>query len=232
MEEINSAIVLAAGRGRRMQSDIPKQYMDLCGKPVIYYSLKVFEDFEPVREVILVAGKEDLDYCRKEIVDRYHFTKVGKIIAGGKERYHSVYEGLREVSPDSSYVFIHDGARPCVDRSVLERYMQDVRKYQACVCGMPSKDTVRIADREGFAQAKPDRTSVWMMQTPQVFSYTLILKAYEKMLAGCTDGITDDAMAVERTMGRRIKLTEGSWRNIKITTPEDLELAALFVRNE
>ena len=87
MEEINSAIVLAAGRGRRMQSDIPKQYMDLCGKPVIYYSLKVFEDFEPVREVILVAGKEDLDYCRKEIVDRYHFTKVGKIIAGGKERY-------------------------------------------------------------------------------------------------------------------------------------------------
>ena len=227
-KERNVAVILAAGRGSRMHSAVQKQYLHVGGKPVLYYSLKQFEEFEGVDEIILVTGKEEIEYCREAIVDAFGLKKVKQIIPGGKERYHSVYEGLRAAG-DCDYVFIHDGARPFPDRAMLERALKAVRQYKACVVGMPVKDTIKLADEEEFAVETPDRSRLWMVQTPQVFDCSLIRDAYTVMMEKKLSGITDDAMVLEKVTGRKVKLVEGSYRNIKITTPEDLLVAEAFL---
>lgn len=223
------AIVLAAGSGKRMNSQVHKQYLIIQDRPVLYYSLKAFED-SAVDEIVLVVGKGEEKFCRKEIVDKYGISKVKAIVEGGKERYHSVFEGLKQTS-DADYVLIHDGARPFVNQDIIRRCMQEVQKYQACVVGMPVKDTIKIADEEGYAKQTPDRKNVWMIQTPQTFSYALIYEAYEEMLKTEDTAITDDAMVLERIKGKKSKLIEGSYRNIKITTPEDLLIANVYLQH-
>ena len=224
-----AAIVLAAGSGKRMNSKVHKQYLIIQDRPVLYYSLKAFED-SAVDEIVLVVGKGEEEFCRKEIVDKYGISKVKAIVEGGKERYHSVFEGLKQTS-DADYVLIHDGARPFVNQDIIRRCMQEVQKYQACVVGMPVKDTIKIADEEGYAKQTPDRKNVWMIQTPQTFSYVLIYEAYEEMLKTEDTAITDDAMVLERIKGKKSKLIEGSYRNIKITTPEDLLIANVYLQH-
>ncbi len=224
-----AAIVLAAGSGKRMNSKVHKQYLIIQDRPVLYYSLKAFED-SAVDEIVLVVGKGEEEFCRKEIVDKYGISKVKAIVEGGKERYHSVFEGLKQTS-DADYVLIHDGARPFVNQDIIRRCMQEVQKYQACVVGMPVKDTIKIADEEGYAKQTPDRKNVWMIQTPQTFSYALIYEAYEEMLKTEDTAITDDAMVLERIKGKKSKLIEGSYRNIKITTPEDLLIANVYLQH-
>lgn len=224
-----TAIVLAAGSGKRMNSKVHKQYLIIQDRPVLYYSLKAFED-SVVDEIVLVVGKGEEKFCRKEIVDKYGISKVKAIVEGGKERYHSVFEGLKQTS-DADYVLIHDGARPFVNQDIIRRCMQEVQKYQACVVGMPVKDTIKIADEEGYAKQTPDRKNVWMIQTPQTFSYALIYEAYEEMLKTEDTAITDDAMVLERIKGKKSKLIEGSYRNIKITTPEDLLIANVYLQH-
>lgn len=224
-----TAIVLAAGSGKRMNSKVHKQYLIIQDRPVLYYSLKAFED-SAVDEIVLVVGKGEEKFCRKEIVDKYGISKVKAIVEGGKERYHSVFEGLKQTS-DADYVLIHDGARPFVNQDIIRRCMQEVQKYQACVVGMPVKDTIKIADEEGYAKQTPDRKNVWMIQTPQTFSYALIYEAYEEMLKTEDTAITDDAMVLERIKGEKSKLIEGSYRNIKITTPEDLLIANVYLQH-
>lgn len=224
-----TAIVLAAGSGKRMNSKVHKQYLIIQDRPVLYYSLKEFED-SAVDEIVLVVGKGEEKFCRKEIVDKYGISKVKAIVEGGKERYHSVFEGLKQTS-DADYVLIHDGARPFVNQDIIRRCMQEVQKYQACVVGMPVKDTIKIADEEGYAKQTPDRKNVWMIQTPQTFSYALIYEVYEEMLKTEDTAITDDAMVLERIKGKKSKLIEGSYRNIKITTPEDLLIANVYLQH-
>lgn len=224
-----AAIVLAAGSGKRMNSKVHKQYLIIQDRPVLYYSLKAFED-SAVDEIVLVVGKGEEKFCRKEIVDKYGISKVKAIVEGGKERYHSVFEGLKQTS-DADYVLIHDGARPFVNQDIIRRCMQEVQKYQACVVGMPVKDTIKIADEEGYAKQTPDRKNVWMIQTPQTFSYALIYEAYGEMLKTEDTAITDDAMVLERIKGKKSKLIEGSYRNIKITTPEDLLIANVYLQH-
>lgn len=224
-----AAIVLAAGSGKRMNSKVHKQYLIIQDRPVLYYSLKAFED-SAVDEIVLVVGKGEEEFGRKEIVDKYGISKVKAIVEGGKERYHSVFEGLKQTS-DADYVLIHDGARPFVNQDIIRRCMQEVQKYQACVVGMPVKDTIKIADEEGYAKQTPDRKNVWMIQTPQTFSYALIYEAYEEMLKTEDTAITDDAMVLERIKGKKSKLIEGSYRNIKITTPEDLLIANVYLQH-
>lgn len=227
------AIVLAAGRGSRMNSDIPKQYLKIKEKPVLYYALKTFQD-SFVDRIILVTSESDIEYCRRNIVEEYGFNKVTRIVAGGKERYHSVYAGICAAG-ECDYIFIHDGARPFVTEMMLERAYRCVGEYDACVIGMPVKDTIKIADEEGFAATTPKRNLVWMIQTPQVFSYSLIKDAYtslikeEKNILQKGIQITDDAMVVESFTDRKVKLVEGSYENIKITTPEDLNIAESFL---
>lgn len=224
-----AAIVLAAGSGKRMNSQVHKQYLIIQDRPVLYYSLKEFED-SAVDEIVLVVGKGEEEFCRREIVDKYGISKVKAIVEGGKERYHSVFEGLKQTS-DADYVLIHDGARPFVNQDIIRRCMQEVQKYQACVVGMPVKDTIKIADEGGYAKQTPDRKNVWMIQTPQTFSYALIYEAYEEMLKTEDTAITDDAMVLERIKGKKSKLIEGSYRNIKITTPEDLLIANVYLQH-
>lgn len=235
MSRKNVAIVLAAGRGTRMNSAVQKQYLLVNGYPVLYYSLNVFQRSQWIDEIILVTGKEEMDFCKKEIVERYQLTKVKHIIPGGKERYHSVYNGLTQIT-EEGYVFIHDGARPCIDEELLQRAMQAAEKYRACVVGMPVKDTIKISDADGFATHTPPRSLVWQIQTPQVFETGLVKNCYEKLMREMETtadvSVTDDAMVVERESDVKVKLVEGSYSNIKITTPEDLRLAEVFLEKK
>lgn len=222
------AIVLAAGRGKRMQSDVAKQYLLVRNKPVLYYSLKAFQD-SLVDEIILVTAESEIAYCKEEIVEKYEFSKVSQIVAGGKERYHSVHNGLKACE-DADIILIHDGARPFVDDAIIARNINMVKEYGACVTGMPVKDTIKISDAEGFVQETPRRDLIWTIQTPQTFCYDLIKNAYDTFLnneeANCKlYNVTDDAMVAELFGGLKVKLVEGSYNNVKITTPEDMVLA-------
>lgn len=222
------AIVLAAGRGKRMQSDVAKQYLLVRNKPVLYYSLKAFQD-SAVDEIILVTAESEIEYCREDIVKKYHIDKVGKIVAGGKERYHSVYNGLKACE-DADIVLIHDGARPFVDDEIICRNINMVKENGACVTGMPVKDTIKIADDAGFVKETPKRDLIWTIQTPQTFRYDLIKGAYDTFLEREEEHckqyqVTDDSMVAEIFGGLNVKLVEGSYNNVKITTPEDMALA-------
>lgn len=225
-----TAIVLAAGSGKRMGTKTQKQYLDLEGKPVLYYSLKTFEEAERIDDIILVVGESEISYCREEIVQRYGFTKIQKIVAGGSERYESVWNAL-QVCDGTDYVFIHDGARPFVTEDMIERAYQAVVSDRACVIGMPVKDTIKIADEDGYIAETPNRDYVWMIQTPQVFEKELVYTAYAKLMENPQLKVTDDAQVVESMMYEDVRLVHGSYENIKITTPEDLEIAKLFLKN-
>lgn len=222
-----TAVVLAGGSGKRMNSEIHKQYLLLRGKPVLYYSLKAFEE-SGVSDIVLVVGAGEVAYCREEIIEKYGISKVRSVVEGGKERYHSVYEGLK-ASEGADYVLIHDGARPLVDHDIIRRSMEAVAAHQACAAGMPVKDTIKIVDEAGYAKETPDRSLVWQVQTPQTFSYPLIRDAYETMFLEQSCSVTDDAMVLEKMTGHPVKLIEGSYRNIKITTPEDLAAAEHYM---
>ena len=224
-----TAIVLSAGQGKRMGASVQKQYIELEGKPVIYYTLKAFQDSAVIDDIVLVVGKDQDSYVKEEIVDFYGFTKVSTIVEGGKERYDSVWEGLKTIKKEG-YVFIHDGARLFVNEEILLRGYETVEKYRACVAGMPSKDTVKLVDENTFAKETPNRKYVWTIQTPQIFETSLIKEAYGKIMQGDCTGVTDDAMVVEQTMNVPVKLFEGSYENIKITTPEDLDIAKVFLK--
>lgn len=233
--EKTAAIVLAAGQGKRMQAGQPKQFMLLGGKPVLYYALAAFEKSD-VDEIILVTGANEIDYCRSEIVERYGFRKVTQIIPGGKERYHSVACGLKALKQSGcDIVLIHDGARPFVTEEMIRQMIAETKVYHACVTGTLVKDTIKIADEEGFCATTPDRKRVWAVQTPQSFAYPLVLGAYEKLLAEEENllqagvSITDDAMVVERMTSQKVKLVEGSYRNIKLTTPEDMIVCECYL---
>lgn len=269
----NTAVVLAAGTGSRMKSDVAKQFLTLLDKPLIYYALRVMEESEIIDDVILVTGEHDMERMRVDVVERYGFRKVRVIIPGGSERCFSVANAMRWIAGTSSlaqhgaepldnsawkkdedgrerYVFIHDGARPFVTEEILQRTYEAAKECRACVAAMPSKDTVKISDEEGFAIQTPERKLVWTVQTPQVFERELIVKAYAKfeMMQGVAslekaagqegsvaEGsrmrplVTDDASVVERFTDVKVKLVEGSYSNLKVTTPEDMVVATALL---
>ncbi len=222
------AIILAAGKGTRMHSDVSKQYMFLGEKPILCYCLEIFEK-SFIDEIILVTAKDEIEYCKQEILAPYSFKKVTAVVAGGNERYHSVFEGLKCV-PDASFIYIHDGARPFIEQELLKRLQEEVVKYGACVTAVPVKDTIKRMDEEGFVVETVSRQTLWSIQTPQVFEGKIIRDAYNKLMEQETKGeiptqITDDAMVVEKFGETRIKRVMGSYKNIKITTQEDLKIA-------
>ena len=225
-----TAIVLSAGQGKRMGASVQKQYIELDGKPVIYYTIKAFQESGIIDDIVLVVGNGQISYVKEEIVDLYGFTKVHTIVEGGKERYDSVWSGLQTIKNEDGYAFIHDGARLFVNEDIIRRGYETVEAYKACVAGMPSKDTVKIVDENTFASETPNRKYVWSVQTPQIFETSLIKEAYRKIMQGDCAGVTDDAMVVEKTMSVPVKLFEGSYENIKITTPEDLSIAKMFLK--
>lgn len=227
-KETYTAVVLAAGKGSRMKSSVSKQFMKLLGKPLVYYALKAFQESD-VDEIILVTGKDSIEYCQHKIVEKYGFTKVSHVIAGGKERYESVYEALKVAKKD--YVLIHDGARAFVDDKIIGSSMEAVKQYKACVIGMPIKDTIKIVDENQIAMDTPQRAFVWQIQTPQCFVTEEIREAYRLMMGQSNKNITDDAMVMEQYGDRKIKLIQGSYENIKITTPEDMVIGTALLKD-
>ena len=224
-----AAIVLAAGKGSRMHMDIQKQYATILGKPVIAYTLDAFETSQ-VDDIILVVGEGEIPFARKQIDYHFGYTKVSQIVTGGKERYESVYKGLC-AAKDSTYALIHDGARAFITPELIAQCIRDVIAYDACVMAVPVKDTIKIVDEEQYSVSTPDRKVMWQMQTPQCFRLPEIREAYRRMLESGDNTMTDDAMVMEKYGSRRVKMTMGSYENIKLTTPGDFILGEAILKN-
>ncbi len=223
-----SAIILAAGSGSRMKSEKAKQYIEINGKPLLYYSLKVF-DASVVDEIVLVTRGNDIDFVKEEIVEKYGFHKVRRVVAGGKERFESVNKGIKACDKRNKIIMIHDCARPCVTNRMILDSISGARRYKACTVAMPVKDTIKIVDDNEFGVETPDRRRVYQIQTPQTFDRELLLEAYERLRLSGDRDITDDTMIVERYMDVHSKMIEGSYENIKVTTPEDIRIAEMYL---
>ena len=223
-----AAVVPAAGRGSRMGLEEKKQFLSLAGIPVLGHVLKVLEASRVIQSIVIVVGPGEEKYCRSVVVDKLGIEKVAAIVPGGKERQDSVYSGLLALSPDTGIVVVHDGARPLLSPEGLKEVVEAAETHGAATCAVPVKDTVKLAGKDGFVSRTLPRGQLWLTQTPQAFRYEIILNAHirarEKNFVG-----TDDAGLVEH-MGLPVKLVSGSYKNIKITTPEDLIMASAILR--
>lgn len=233
-----AAIILAAGKGTRMQSQTLKQYLALENKPVLFYSLDTFSKLDIIDEIILVVSKGESEYCKAEIVDKYKIKKVRVITEGGAERYLSVQNGLMQVSEDVEYVMVHDSARPLITADTINGAYKALVDKGACVVGVPVKDTIKQTDDNARVAKTLPRNTLWTAQTPQCFKKEVLTRAYNNMYesmkaaekSGKTLVITDDAMIVEEYGGVNVWMVKGEYTNIKITTPEDIELAKLYMK--
>ncbi len=216
-----SAIVLAGGRGKRMGSVQSKQYIDLNGKPILYYTLRQFIDNDLINRIILVLPKDEIEYCRKEVLDKFGLI-VDDIVSGGAERQESVYNGLTKAN-GSEIVLIHDGVRPFVSKKTIDEAIKYAKKYKASAPGVMPKDTIKIKSKDGFSIKTLNRSELVAIQTPQAFDYNMIYDCHKKLKE---KGIlvTDDTMVAE-LFGNEVYIYEGEYTNIKITTPDDLILA-------
>ena len=226
MAEKNTAIVLAAGQGKRMHSKIQKQFLEIQGYPVLYYSLCCFQKSSLIHDIILVTGEESVSYCKEEIVQKYGLTKVSAVIPGGKERYDSVYAGLCACK-DCEYVLIHDGARPFISERIIDEGIKYAKAYGASAPGVIPKDTIKIKNNDNLSVDTPDRNTLVAVQTPQCFKYDEIYQCHKKVKKE-NIAVTDDTSVVEM-YGHKVYLYEGDYINIKITTPEDLILAERLI---
>ncbi|MCK4503089.1 MAG: 2-C-methyl-D-erythritol 4-phosphate cytidylyltransferase [Desulfuromonadales bacterium] len=226
-----TVLIPAAGTGRRMGGTVSKQYLELVGKPILAHTLTLFENHPQVENIYLIVPCGDIDYCQEQIVERYGFSKVQRIVAGGAERQDSVRNGLQALVEDGfgqpqRPILIHDGARPLFDSRKLSALIEVVCETGACTIGVPVKDTIKQVENS-MITASPDRRLLWQVQTPQGFQYQLIDKAFAQADA---DGFvaTDDASLVER-LGHTVQMLEGDYRNIKVTTPEDILIAVALL---
>lgn len=218
----NSVIIVAAGAGKRMNSSVAKQFIEINEKTILAYTIEKFENCSEIHEIIIVVNKDSVEFCRNNIVNKYNFEKVKHIVEGGKERQDSVYNGLLKANKKTDIVLIHDGVRPFIESENIKEVIEQTKKYDCCVLGVKVKDTIKVCDENGFILQTPDRSFLWAAQTPQAFKYNLILEAYEKALSkDCS--ATDDSVIAEMA-GHKVKLVEGSYENIKITTKEDLAM--------
>ena len=220
------SIVLAGGKGKRMGTDISKQFIEINEKPIIYYTLKAFEDCKEIDETILVLPKDEIEYFKNEIQSKFNF-KISKIVAGGKERQDSVYNALKNLR-DCDIVLIHDGARAFVSERIIKDGIKYAKEFGAAAPGVMPKDTIKVKDSNSFSVETPERSSLVAVQTPQCFNYDLIKRGHDKIKS---EGIlvTDDTMIID-ILGKDVYLFDGDYKNIKITTPEDLILAKEFIK--
>lgn len=222
------AIIVSAGKGQRFMEGRKKQFFLLADKPILTHTLDKFENCPLIDSILLVVGQEDMDYCLKEIIEKNRYRKISQIVPGGKRRQDSVKNGMDALSRDANIVVIHDGVRPFVTREMIEDSIHSAQRFGAVVMAMPVKETIKMADADGTVLKTLDRESLWQIQTPQTFQAHVIKEAYQKATENGFMG-TDDASLVER-LGIKVHILPGSYTNIKITTPEDLILANLFLR--
>ena len=224
------ALIPAAGMGKRMGASINKQYLLLDGMPILARTLEAFERSPLVDGIFVVIPADEIPFCREQVVERHGLTKVREIVAGGAERQQSVLNGLRAMegtAGEDDVVLVHDGVRPFVTEDILGRATVAARENDGALVAVPAKDTVKVVEN-GVITATPPRETLWLAQTPQAFRYGVIRAAHEVADAERFLG-TDDAMLVER-LGRQVRIVVGDYRNIKITTPEDMVLAEAFLK--
>ena len=216
-------LVPAAGAGRRMGAETNKQYLELADRPLLARTLDVFERHPLIDSIIIIVSPAEIAYCQEEIVTRGNYRKVTAVIAGGAERQDSVYCGLQACqADDDDLILIHDGARPLVSAGIIDRVIDSVQQHAACLTAVPVKDTVKVV-QDGWVIDTPERATLWLAQTPQAFRYRLIRSAHDR---AAEQGMraTDDAELAEWA-GAKVRVVQGEYRNLKITTPEDLEVA-------
>ncbi|MCL2760814.1 MAG: 2-C-methyl-D-erythritol 4-phosphate cytidylyltransferase [Desulfuromonadales bacterium] len=230
MKKKTIALIPAAGMGKRMGASINKQYLSLGGMPIVARTIKLFQEADFIDEIYPIVPLAEIEYCQKEVIDKFVFTKVRSIVAGGPERQHSVRNGLRAIDGSNSedIVIIHDGVRPLVPLNVVKESVKTASVYDGAVVAVPVKDTVKVVD-DGQITETPPRGRLWLAQTPQTFRYKIIRDAHE---AADVEGFlgTDDASLLER-LGKKVGIVLGDYRNIKITTPEDIVLAEAFLKS-
>jgi 2-C-methyl-D-erythritol 4-phosphate cytidylyltransferase len=221
-------IIVSAGKGHRFMKGKKKQFYLLADKPILAHTLDKFENCPLIHSILLVVGQEDMDYCLKEIIEKYQYRKISQIVPGGKRRQESVKNGIDFLSKDTDIVVIHDGVRPFVTKEMIEESIRSAVRFQAVVMAMPVKETVKMVQRDGTVLKTLDRDSLWQIQTPQTFQVNVIKEAHYRAMEDGFIG-TDDASLVER-LGVKVRILPGSYTNIKITTPEDLMLAHLILQ--
>lgn len=225
------AIIPAAGFGIRMSSDIPKQYLKLNDRPILSITVKKFNECALINEIILVVPPMDVDFCKKEIVEKFGFNKVIKVIPGGSRRQDSVRAGIEAIEGECDSVLIHDGVRPFVKSETIEKTVKLIPENRAVITALPAKDTVKKVGEGGFVLKTYDRRLLWLVQTPQAFLYEDIYNAHMKALMEGWDELTDDALLMEK-MGIPVRVIPGDEENIKITTPHDLEYAEFLLNRK
>ncbi|MDI6786653.1 MAG: 2-C-methyl-D-erythritol 4-phosphate cytidylyltransferase [bacterium] len=225
-----TAIIVAAGLGKRMGENIPKQYLDINGKPLIYYTLHKIAFCSKINDIILVVAEDKIHYCLKEIIEKYRIPKIKEIIAGGEKRQDSVYHGLKKVDLDTEIVLIHDGVRPLVDSHLLEKIILKTIEKDATVIGKPISDTIVRRDDLNYIKKILNRKNVYALETPQCFKYGLIMQAYQKAYQE-NYYETDDTSLVVR-MGRKVAIIESDKINIKVTHPKDLYMAEYLLSKD
>ncbi|HOD34376.1 MAG TPA: 2-C-methyl-D-erythritol 4-phosphate cytidylyltransferase [Syntrophales bacterium] len=223
------AIIPAAGSGRRMEGALSKQYLALAGVPILVHTLRKFEGAPAVDTVFLVVPAGDEDVIRRDMVDSYGLRKVRKILPGGRERQDSVRAGIDALPEDTEIVVIHDAVRPFVTGELIAASVEGARAFGAVSLGVPVKDTVKSVETGGWVDHTMERAKLWLTQTPQTFRVEVIREAYRRAFADGFYG-TDDASLAER-IGIRVRMLPGIYENIKITTPGDIELGAILIRN-
>ncbi|MBN2516313.1 MAG: 2-C-methyl-D-erythritol 4-phosphate cytidylyltransferase [Deltaproteobacteria bacterium] len=222
------AVIVAGGTGKRMGHDSAKQYLMLGAIPIIVHTLRAFEKASLVHDIVLVVPAHDIDYVKISVVELYGISKVKHIISGGAKRQDSVKNGLEAVSNDCSVVVIHDGVRPFVSAELINTSVMKAIEAGAVTVGVPVKDTVKSVTGDGIVKETLDRQELWLTQTPQTFTREIIQQAYRRAYEDNFYG-TDEASLVER-MNVKIIMMNGSYENIKITTPEDLALGEFILK--
>jgi 2-C-methyl-D-erythritol 4-phosphate cytidylyltransferase len=215
-----SAIIPAAGMGIRMGSNIPKQFLLLDGKPILHHTLSVLDSCSVVTEIVLVVSEKEIENTQQQIQDSY--PKVAKVIAGGKERQDSVYNGLQSLGSETDIVVVHDGVRPFVTENLIRETVEAARDFGAAITAIPVSDTIKKVNEQGKVESTIDRSGLWRVQTPQTFQVSLLREAFVKAQADNFYG-TDEGSLIEY-LGRDVKVIPGSELNIKITRSEDLVL--------
>lgn len=226
--EKNCAIILAGGRGSRMGKKINKLFLKMKDRPLLAYTLEAFEKNKCIDSIILVSAKDELEYCKSEIVLKYSFRKVKQIVCGGDTRQQSVLNGLN-VAGECNVILIHDGARPFVSQKIISEGIKYANIYGACACGVRPKDTIKVKNKDGFSDSTLDRNKLFCVQTPQSFKRDIIINSHKNIVSKDISA-TDDTMIAEIS-GYSVFLYEGSYVNIKITTPDDLFLGEKILEN-
>jgi 2-C-methyl-D-erythritol 4-phosphate cytidylyltransferase len=226
---MTAAIIVAAGKGLRMQSRLPKQYHRLAGLPVVMHALLAFDRCRQIDQIVLVCAASDLDYCRQHILTAAHLEKTVRLVTGGVKRQASVYNGLQSVSPDHDIVVIHDGVRPLIRPADVTTCIEAAKTHGACTLGVPAFDTLKTVDASRQITNTLSRENAWLTQTPQAFKLALIKEAHERAQTEGFEG-TDDAALVER-LGAPVKMLRGSRFNLKITLAEDLDFAEAVLKS-